>query len=101
MTRPLIFQGRSLHVNADSRKGSIAAEILEARQVDSADPAWNWKIGEPVPGFGRADCIPLDADSTDAVIRWRGDPSLEPFAGKPMAIRFHLTRASFFSFWIQ
>ena len=101
LTRPLIFAGRNLHVNVDSRQGNIKAEILEVEPVESEDPGWNWKLGNPAPGFDLAACIPVQGDSTDAIVRWRGNPTLEPFTGRPMVIRFQLTQASLFSFWIE
>src|SRR5262249_10223196 len=63
LTRPLLFAGRDLHVNADSLKGNIRVEILEVEPVSSEDPGWNWEIGKPAPGFDLSACIPLEANS--------------------------------------
>ncbi len=32
-TRPLLFQGRELHVNVNAGQGSLQAELYEARRV--------------------------------------------------------------------
>jgi hypothetical protein len=101
LTRPLLFDGKELHVNVDSRRGSVRAEILPVARAQSSDPGWNWSIGEPAPGFEAASCLPVEADSTDAVVRWRGGAGLDRFADRPVAIRFHLQQASLFSFWVR
>jgi hypothetical protein len=101
LTRPLLFRGERLHVNADCRRGALRAELFEAKRVDSQDPAWNWAIERPLPGFSLAESLGVTGDSTDAVLRWRGDPALDRFAGTPIVIRFELVQGSLYSFWIR
>ena len=103
LTRPLYFDGKDLHINADAGHGIIRAEIFEARKVksDSNWPSTNWEIGEPIPGFTLNDCIPIREDTTNGLIRWRGSDNIERLSGKPIVIRFHLVQSSFYSFWIE
>jgi hypothetical protein len=87
-TRPVMFSGSHLFVNADARFGSVAAEILDGS-------------GRPVPGFSAADCVPIvREDTTKRELTFRGG-SLSSFAGKPVSLRFRLHVATLFSFWIS
>jgi len=87
-TRPLIFDGKTLHVNADSQYGKLRVELLD-------------HSGEPIPGFTADDCVPMRADSTDASIRWKKQVSLPTLAGKPVRLKFYLKGAKLYSFWID
>jgi len=88
VTKPLKFTGGRLFVNAECRFGSLAAEILDAR-------------GVPVPGFAAADCEGLRyVDSTKRELVFKGG-SLAAFGGKDVSVRFKLTTATLYSFWIS
>ncbi len=102
LTRPLLFKGRELHVNVDAGRGSIRAELYEAERVPaySNSPSWGWAIAEPLDGFSFQDCRPLDEDTTDGILRWKGG-DLSSLAGRPIVIRFQLVQASLFSFWVR
>ena len=87
-TKPLVFDGGHLFVNAECRFGSLAAEILG---VD----------GKPLPGFSAADCAPFrHADSTKAELRFAGG-DLAALAGRPVCFRFLLHCATLYSFWVS
>src|SRR5205807_2461330 len=60
-TRPLRFTGRHLFVNADAKGGELRVELLDER-------------GRSLPGFTRAACVPVAADSTRQSITWKGNP---------------------------
>ena len=51
LTKPLIMEGKNLHLNVDAPQGEVRAEILDAegKQVLS--------------GFSRGECIPVRGDS--------------------------------------
>lgn len=104
-TRPLIFDGDHLRINADAADGCIRAELFEATRHQSPSvsnsPAWNWQIGDPIPGYTLQECIPFKTDSTNGVIRWENNETLESLAGKKLVIRFQLRNASMYSFWIR
>ena len=102
LTRPLLFEGQELHVNVDAGLGSLRAELYEARRVPaySNSPSWGWAIGEPLEGFSLQDCRPLEEDTTDDVLRWKGG-DLAAFTGRPIVVRFQLVQASLFSFWVR
>ena len=88
LTKPLVFDGGHLFVNAECRFGSLAAEVVG-------------EDGLPVKGFTRADCQALArGDSTKAELVFAGGP-LSALAGKPMRLRFFLHCGTLYSFWVS
>ena len=87
-TRPVMFSGKHLFVNAECRFGSLAAEVLD-------------EAGNVLPGFAAADCVPLvRTDSTKAEIAWKGG-TLASLAGRAVRFRFKLHCGTFYSFWVS
>ena len=88
VTKPLVFDGGHLFVNAECRFGSLAAEVLG-------------EDGKPIPGFSSADCLSLcQADSTKTELRFAGG-ALAMLAGRPVRFRFILHCATLYSFWVS
>jgi hypothetical protein len=88
LTKPLVFDGGHLFVNAECRFGSLAAEVVG-------------EDGQPVKGFTRADCTALTRkDTTKAELVFAGG-SLSAFAGKPVRFRFFLHCGTLYSFWVS
>jgi hypothetical protein len=88
LTRPVLVDGRQVHVNVDAWRGQVKAEVLDAED------------GRALPGFGRDDCAPAMLDSTDAVLQWKGGADLSALAGRTVRLRFHLLRAELYAFWL-
>jgi hypothetical protein len=85
-TTPLRFNGNTLELNLDTGAlGSASVELLEPS-------------GGPMAGFGSADCEPLRGNSVRRRVRWRGDPSLDSLAGKPVRLRFLLRGVKLYAF---
>ena len=84
-TRPLVFIGDELEVNADAEGGTIRVEVLGPD-------------GRVIEGFGREDCKPLTTDSVRHVLEWNGNRDCHPIQGRPIRLRFHLERAELYSF---
>ncbi|MBL9113592.1 MAG: hypothetical protein JNJ83_01190 [Verrucomicrobiaceae bacterium] len=82
ITRPLTFTGSKLSLNLVSR-GKTLVEIQD-------------EGGKAIPGFTLDDCSPMQADSIDAVVTWKGG-SLAALAGKPVRLRFKLIEADLFA----
>jgi hypothetical protein len=82
-TRPVVFTGRHLFVNAT---GELRAEIVD-------------REGKPIAPFTAANSSVVTGDSTKAEITWRGG-DLSKIAGTPVKLRFRLARGSLYSFWV-
>ena len=88
LTKPVVFAGSHLFVNAECRFGSIVAEIAG-------------EDGKAIDGFSFEDCMAFaKADSTKTELRFRrGD--LAALAGKPVRFRFRLHCGTLYSFWVS
>jgi hypothetical protein len=84
-TRPLRFRGNALYVNAGAARGELQAELLG-------------EDGRPLPGFTRADCDPIQADSVRRAVSWRGRSDLAAVASQAVRVKFYLRDASLYSF---
>jgi hypothetical protein len=84
-TRPLVFLGDTLEINADAKGGSLRIEALDAE-------------GKPIAGFAKDDCDPITADSVRHVASWKGEPDCHLLQGLPIRLRFHFDNAKLFAF---
>lgn len=88
LTKPLAFTGKHLFVNADCAAGELRVEVLDGS-------------GKKIKGFSLADCIPVNTNSTLKKISWKGNRDLSSLEGKNIRLRFYVTNAKLFSFWIS
>jgi hypothetical protein len=80
-TNPLAVGGKCLRVNAVTvQDGKLEAELLDG--------------DEPIPGFTRADCIPLQGDHESGLMRWKGGYRCP---AEEVRVRFYLNRARLYS----
>ena len=87
LTKPLILEGKNLHLNVAAPQGEIRAEILDAE-------------GQKVlSGFSRGECIPVQGDSLNAELKWK-KALVSSLAGKTVRLRFILRNASLYAFWV-
>ena len=87
VTRPLTFRGNRLHVNVQvARGGRLRAALVTADN-------------RPISGFGFDDCREVTGDGIDLEVAWRAGARL-PDAVRPR-LKFELSRARLFSFWIE
>ncbi|MBI1915689.1 MAG: hypothetical protein HYS12_13300 [Planctomycetes bacterium] len=84
-TRPLVFLGDTLVVNANATGGSLAVEALDGE-------------GKPIPGFGATDCKPITSDGIRHVVTWKGNPDCHLLQARAIKLRFHLKNARLYSF---
>ena len=87
-TKPLVFKGKGLVINAKAPKGSVAGESLD-------------EAGKPLSGLGKTDCDAFGGDAIRHRVSWRGKSDLRELAGKIVRLRFHLRRAKLYSFVFQ
>jgi hypothetical protein len=84
VTRPLLWPGGDLLLNADARGGYVAARVT--------DVAW-----DEVPGFGFADAPRFAGDAVRHRVRW-GDRSLAELTGRYVRLELEFVRADLFAF---
>ena len=88
VTRPVVFSGKHLFVNADNTEGVLRVAVLNQN-------------GEEIEPFTERSCMPVSADSTCEQVRWIGSENLAALSGKPVRFRFSLQKGSLFSFWVS
>jgi len=93
LTKPLVFSGDFLFVNADVRSGALAVELVDEK-------------GEVVPGFSAADSRLEGFDSTKRRIVWKTRtladvPRIDLFRRLEYRLRFRLENAALYAFWIS
>jgi len=84
-TKPLVFLGDTLVVNANAKGGSLTVAALDTQ-------------GKVIQGFGNADCLPLTTDSVRHVLKWRKKRDCHLLQGRPIKLRFHLKNSQLYSF---
>jgi hypothetical protein len=84
VTRPLIFAGNGLRLNAIS-KGSIRVGVLD-------------QAGKSVEGFALEDCEPIKGDKLEHEVRWKAGPALGTLEGKVVRLQFELVDARLYAF---
>ena len=84
-TKPLVFLGDTLVVNANAKGGSLVVEALDAK-------------GKVIKGFAGGDCTPITTDSVRHVVTWKADTDCHLLQGRPIRLRFHLKNAKLYSF---
>lgn len=96
VTRPVIFDGTHLFVNARafSNGSSIRVQVLNSSTLS------------PLPPFVFDNCEPIEADSTRAQVSWKNVPhsakALEELSGTPVRFEFQIAAPShLFSFWVS
>lgn len=86
-TVPMIFNGEYFFINAKIN-GELRVEILD-------------KKGNVMKGFSKSDCKALTGDSTKKKVEWNGNASLSSLKGKAIKVKFYLTDADLYAFWIS
>ena len=84
-TKPIVFLGDTLVVNANAKGGSLVVEALDAK-------------GNAIKGFSAADCQPITGDSVRHIVKWKGNPDCHLLQARPIKLRFHIKQAKLFAF---
>lgn len=82
----LVFRGNRLRLNVDT--GAMGTIFVEARDAE----------GQPIPGFTLADGEEIGGNFIDQRVYWKGNPDVASLAGRPIRLRFRLTRAKLYAF---
>lgn len=99
-TRPLVWRGAELLVNADPRRSAAAhpRHVAGCVGAELREPD-----GTGIAGFGEDQCVPVtinterDGQECYAPIRWR-ERTVGELTGRPLCIRFHIRDARLFAF---
>ncbi len=85
VTRPLIFNGKSLAINySTSAAGSVRVEVIDDN-------------GKPVQGLSLDDCHEIYGDEIEKAVEWKSGSDLSQLAGKTIRLRFVLKDADLYS----
>lgn len=87
-TRPVVFSGSRLFVNASCPNGELRVDVLGLDY-------------QPLAGFSRDESVPFTGDSTCQPMRWVGTDDLSPLKGRPVRFRFHLRAGGIYAFWVS
>ncbi len=87
LTTPVAVEGSELHLNVNSWRGSVRAEL-----IDAAD-------GRALEGYTMDESMPVVVDEVDAVLGWKNKADLSELAGKTVRVRFTLLDAELYAFW--
>lgn len=85
LTKPFIFTGKRLMVNADASAGDLRVAVLD----ESQNPVLKRTVEASQP---------ITSDATMHTVTWAGEDDLSEFQGKPVRLRFHLRNCHLFSF---
>ncbi len=88
LTKPLVWRGSALWVNADADEGELRTEVLDAEC-------------KPVKGMTREDCLAVSADGVRLPIRWKRRVGCDSLRGQTIRLRFYLRNARLYAFWSE
>jgi hypothetical protein len=86
ITRPLVLDQTTIHINADARGGEIRVGLLYGQ-------------GKAVTGYGIEDCVPLTGDILDGEVTWNLAPEESMLARRPRALQISLRPDDLYSLW--
>ena len=86
-TRPLVFTGKQMFVNAEI-DGDLRVEVLD-------------RSGRVIDGFSADRCAPMRGGGTRLPVAWSGGASLATLAGQAIRFRFVPTHARLYAFWVS
>ena len=84
-TKPLVFIGDALEINANAAAGSIAVEAIGTD-------------GKVIEGFSKNDCQAITSDSIRHILKWKGSEDCQLIQARPIKLRFYLKKAKLYSF---
>jgi hypothetical protein len=84
VSRPMIWPGGDLVLNADAEGGSVNVAVTDLRR-------------KPLSGYSFGNSIPLTSDATRHKVRWQ-DESMNSLEGKMVRIEFRFQNADLFAF---
>jgi hypothetical protein len=96
VTRPLLFEGGHIFVNADAQGGEIRVEALEFEFTKPPCPPL-----KTIAGYEKDNCLPVTGNGYKMPVRWKDNSDLSRLTGKHVRLRFYLKNAKLYSFTIK
>ncbi|MBQ4087756.1 MAG: hypothetical protein IJC78_05875, partial [Clostridia bacterium] len=84
-TKPVIFDGGALNLNANGAKGAIRVELQDEN-------------GTPIPGYTKADCDAITTDSVKHTVSWNGKTDVSALSGTPVTVCITAENSEIYSF---
>jgi hypothetical protein len=99
ITRPFIFEGNQLTINADV-KGYLKVAILNlpGLEITGFNIGLDHKPKKPVVGYGLRNCDLIKGDSVRHVVSWKGNSEVGNLVGQVVRLRFELQNAKLYAF---
>ncbi len=88
LTRPLVWRGSTLWINAAASEGEVEVEILDEDGVVLED-------------WSRTQALPLSEDGVRQAVNWHGSGDLGNLKGQLVRLRFYLRNAALYAFWTE
>ncbi|HEY1601752.1 MAG TPA: hypothetical protein VGG64_19280 [Pirellulales bacterium] len=106
VTKPFVVSGDTLQLNVDASRGRVRVGIAEYKPVrtlkDTTDSLAPHLLEQNVlAGFSREDCIPIDANSVEQVVRFKNGSSLKELQGRSVVLFIELLDADLFGFRVK
>ena len=89
LTKPLVVDGKTLHVNLEAPDGELRVEVLDAEGKKT------------LSGYSLKDSVPAKGEGLDKELKWRTQSNLSALAGRSVRLRFALRKASLYAFWVN
>ncbi len=85
LTKPFVWRGETLHINADARRGLMKVEV--------ADP-----MGDAIDGYAVQEAPEIRDNGLRIEIGWRSNARPGALQGRTVRLRFYMSRARLYSF---
>lgn len=85
LTKPMELSGQELYINTEAQNGEIRVAIVNSETM------------APLSGYALSDCHPVHGDRLAGRVNW---PKGTLTAAHPVRLRFELTNAKLYSFWL-
>ena len=89
VTKPLVWRGSSLWLNADADRGEIRVELLD-ENGELLNRAWSLERSTPIT-----------ADAVRLPVHWQEEIDLSTLKLQNVRLRFTLRNADLFAFWTE
>ena len=89
LTKPLVWRGSTLWINAAATDGEVRAEVLD---LDG---------NRLRPGLTAEQAIPISEDAIRLQVRWQNEEDLSDLKGRSVRLRFLLRNADVYAFWTE